>query len=501
MRIHVNFAGLRESIVDGDVLVGFKWKTVTGTPALTLFDHIEADGGTRYLTDLSLATVQAMSIAPSIQTTKSIASMDGTRRAINDTVGSFVLPSSFWGGERAWKSLRHLLFEAAGEGTGAFTLTFHNPNGTWLGDGPMVWLKFMDIKKMYIRSDEENQFQDPPPDLTNETIVFVHGWNLNPSERTFFAETFYKRLWHREFHGLYAAYIWDSLYSDKEYWLPGPPGNALEAVLATYNDSEFNAWNSAAGFKTYVEGLPGVYKNIAAHSQGNFIVGEALRQGLVVDNYALMQSAVPAACYDSDDTNVKETLPYNIYGTVTVWDKDTPDDDTDPATRQLAYRGRFANIDLNANLTSFFMPNDYATFKPFELNNDQFKPELGVFSKEYHYKKDNPAGQKLYKFKYLSLDPNVLGVEVIDYYLSNPYEAMSQACSTYGKALGAQNKAGGAIDPIKSIALNRQKFQLFHQPLLTGFNDQHSGQFLAAIQELTNFYDELIKVFETKDSQ
>jgi len=71
------------------------------------------------------------------------------------------------------------------------------------------------------------------------------------------------------------------------------------------------------------------------------------------------------------------------------------------------------------------------------------------------------------------------------------YEAMAHACSTWGKAQGAQDVAVGAIST--NVALNSARFQLPDQPAFLGFGDQHSGQFNARIQNSKAFYFELLK--------
>ena len=38
---------------------------------------------------------------------------------------------------------------------------------------------------------------------------------------------------------------------------------------------------------------------LKAHSMGNIVTGSALHRGLTVDNYILLQAAVPAGCYDT----------------------------------------------------------------------------------------------------------------------------------------------------------------------------------------------------------
>jgi esterase/lipase superfamily enzyme len=74
-------------------------------------------------------------------------------------------------------------------------------------------------------------------------------------------------------------------------WLP-LGGGAIDAYLAHYNDSEYTAWHTAAALKNFVNGLSFENKNLAAHSMGNIVTGEALRQGMAVKNYALMQHGI-----------------------------------------------------------------------------------------------------------------------------------------------------------------------------------------------------------------
>jgi len=79
-----------------------------------------------------------------------------------------------------------------------------------------------------------------------------------------------------------------------------------------------------------------------------------------------------------------------------MWDNATPDDDSDTSTRTLAYRGRFENV--SANLINFFLPQDYATFMPWEVNNDQGKPPDGAFAANFQYDRGGQGGQKLFKY-------------------------------------------------------------------------------------------------------
>jgi pimeloyl-ACP methyl ester carboxylesterase len=474
-RLHLYLGGLHEAVVSGNIKVGLKWKNATGDPSIRIYKAVETDGGSKYLTDDGVAGQQASG------SYKNCIVGEGTKQRIGST--GFILPASFWTGLTAENPTKHLLFEGCSEGKGQLVFTFHKADGTEIGEGPGVWMDLKKIKKMYIRS-AGNQYAGDPEGVTDDTIVFVHGWRMSPEGRSEYAESFYKRLWHRGFKGRMAAYQWETHWNaDNHFWAQyiGP----IDAYLSRYNDSEHVAWQSAAGLKTFVNNLSGSRKHVAAHSMGNIVTGEAIRLGMNVQNYALMQAAVPSACFDAHE-RVKQTSQYSHF-LFTMWDKQTPDDDPDPATRALAYRGRFSN--LSVNLVSFYLTPDYATFMPWEVNNDQTKPEGGSLASNYRYLRNNPSGQKLYK--YTSVFPSL---ELFDYNLTNAYEAMSYACSTWGKSVGAQNIAQGSLNPANNVNLGDAQFAL---PGETdpGFGDEHSGQFNARIQQLKAFYNELLRQF------
>src|SRR6185295_3943765 len=85
----------------------------------------------------------------------------------------------------------------------------------------------------------------------------------------------------------------------------------------------------------------------------NVVCGEALRQGLEVRNYVLMEAAIPISCYAPD----AERLPR-------LEDRDrdfpTPDYHRNPTTNELTlgYRGYLPTV--NANLVNFYNQDDWA---------------------------------------------------------------------------------------------------------------------------------------------
>ena len=390
----------------------------------------------------------------------------------------------------------YLLFEGVSEGKGQLCATIHKADGTEIGEGPGVYLDIKNIKKMYQRYDGSGKNQwapvafDQDPSEQENAIVFVHGWRMSPDAASNFAETFYKRLWQRGFKGRFAAFRWDTHWSDQYGWVPYA-GEAIDAYLAQYNDSEHNAWLAGSSLASFINNsLPAGYsKNVAAHSMGNIVTGAALLAGADIQNFALMQAAGPAECYD-ESASIKQTTQYDHNAgllSFTMWDNFTPDDDPDPAVKAVAYRGRLK--DVSSNLINFYLPQDQATSFAWEINNDQTKPENGFGPSlvgPFHYWRVNQNGTKIFKYHYTYLPQT----EVIDYYLTDPsqaYEAMSYACRTWGKAVGAWGATDGSINLPDSIDLSNPTFTGS-----SGFNTEHSAEFERRIQQLKPFYNTLI---------
>ena len=476
-RLWLKFEAFQKEISEGTYTLGLKWKEATGSPAIKLYKSTDTNGSDSYLKDEAAALSQI-----SGADTETIGTVAGET--------SLILPKDLWSSSSGQEK-SCLLFEASQEGRGQLVLTIEKPDGTEIGEGPGLWLDLKNVKKMY-QSSENNIFEQPP-DETKQAILFVHGWNMSPDGSRNFAETMFKRIWHRGFKGRFAYFRWNTDWSDAFDNVPGV-GQAAEAYFANYNDSEYTAWTQAGPqLKAFAQQVPDDYaKNIAAHSMGNIVVGSAMVAGMTANNYALMQAAVPAACYDEREALRQTQIATHIVelsfwgnqlpvGTVAVWDEESPDDDPDPTTRNLAYRAMLKDIGRNCNPINFYLPADNATSYAWEINNDVTKPP-GEMSANFRYRRENPNGEKLYKY---GANHN----EIVDYYLNDRYEAVSFACRTWGKAVGAEERTEGAIPSANRVNLGGADFQLPTESPGAGFGDEHSGQFNFNIQQLKPFYD------------
>jgi hypothetical protein len=481
-RLHVNLAGLEEAIESGSIKAAFEWKQTSGDPRIKLYRASKP--GLDHLTNESAAS--ALTLTPFRETLGEVTSG-----------APLFLSEGFWSRTSSFSNvpktlpLAWFLFEASSEGKGELVVSFWK-DGRKVGETPGVWLDLKNVKKLYQHqtlggADPWGSIEFEPPDQEQkDVIVFVHGWRLSPGDTASFAETMFKRIWWRGFKGRFAAIRWDTYYNSRDHgWIP-LAGQAIDAYLAQYNDSEHNAWLAGLALKTFVDDLPRDYtKNIVAHSMGNVVTGSALKYGMTPSNYALLNAALPASCYDENELIKQSPGTVTVAGVpVHLWNELTPDDDPDPATRALAYRGRLKSV--AANLISFYLSSDYATSFAWELNNALTKPPGAALAGPFLYKRDFPPGQKLIK----GIDDPSTNDVVVNYYIADANEAESYACRTWGKAVGAESRTAGPIASKVDLGSDR-----FSPNDTGGFGDEHSAEFNYEIQKLKTFYVELLSRF------
>ncbi|MEH0007972.1 MAG: alpha/beta hydrolase, partial [Flavobacteriales bacterium] len=142
-----------------------------------------------------------------------------------------------------------------------------------------------------------SQTKKPPCMVDNEdTLVFIHGYDVDGDAATAtFAEVF-KRLFHSGYNGNFYGVSW---YGD-------PPGS-LSFLYSHYHQAVVSAFNFAKPFADFVNGLPAKKKTVAAHSLGNMVTGVAIQDyGLKADNYFAIDAAVVLEAYGSAE--LKKTM-------------------------------------------------------------------------------------------------------------------------------------------------------------------------------------------------
>jgi hypothetical protein len=129
---------------------------------------------------------------------------------------------------------------------------------------------------------------------------------MAPNDKSQFADTMFKRLWHQGFKGRFGAYRWPTFYVPESI-APGIPANV---EINNFNGSEERAWNSAAPLAALIQNRSSIFNvggnsrvRVFGHSMGNIVCSEALRTlgaGIApVHTYVSGQAALAAHCWDS----------------------------------------------------------------------------------------------------------------------------------------------------------------------------------------------------------
>ncbi len=473
-RLHLDISGMLDLLKNDEIEIVLKYINTSGSPSIKLWKALDNNGGTGYLENTSIAQ-QHISLG---------------QPGIISNSQSYVIIQQFWDDLPLGTQKAYFLFEGVNVGKGEIIFEVQK-NGQEIGKAPSVWLELKNIKQMYqrARATPSSGF-DPPYDFSvtpsiptvswenasdgfsfeqpineeNQIIIFVHGWNITNNEWLSFSETMFKRLWWQGYKGRFCSFNW--------------PTHTLSDifVLDSYNTSEHRAWIYGESLKQYVTSLPSSYdKNIAAHSMGNIVVGSALKKGMIINNYALMQAAVPAGSYD-----VSASLDYAPL--IDAENNAGPlEKSPDLANPDLGYRGHLSNI--SGRLVNFHNRDDFALATGslafgviqanWEANQADFKPHDPIGSGEYRY--NGTSGWITFV-----VDPNR---NVTDH-----EEMMSFIARSRTRAVGAQENVLGSIDAEIDLNLAPYNFD----------NDRyhHSGQFNLNIQELDAFYQRLLEELE-----
>lgn len=198
----------------------------------------------------------------------------------------------------------------------------------------------------------------------NQYIMFVHGWRLPFSERIHFAETSFKRLYLSGYRGRFGTYTWPTgffelpahVYRDNE--LVG----FLRGNEQNYGDSEAMARAAGVPLTNLLNVLNATNNvNIFAHSMGNVVVSEALRNAgstQIVANYIASQAAEVASAYNQDANWMNYTFdvdPIPILGDI--------DRDFEQSAQGVLDAWYFSNPgELLSQDTVFDMPPNFYTY-------------------------------------------------------------------------------------------------------------------------------------------
>jgi hypothetical protein len=294
--------------------------------------------------------------------------------------------------------------------------------------------------------------------------MFVHGWNMTPDDKTQFADTMFKRLWHQGYKGRFGAYRWPTFFTPS-------------AEVNNFNGSEERAWSSAAPLARLLQDRSTIFNvggssrvRVFGHSMGNIVCSEALR-GLwptaPVHTYISGQAALAAHCWD--DTNprwmnmgIQWSNTANIYRS--YWQPaagtDAPhkwEADGRPSYMHSSY------MPGNVKYVNHYNTDDWA-LKSWELN-QKLKPAIG-----YHYGwVPGSALGSAHRFYKNLISPTTLVCP------ANRFQIFSWASEVRSFATGAEPATRGMFSVFVNLRAAPYSFDDKHKG--------HSAQFRSTIQK------------------
>lgn len=406
-----------------------------GDAQIRIFKAVEPDGGTNYLSDETTASNQVAN------STALYVGLLGPSSPVVLGAGTNVS--------------EHYIFCGAHTGNVLIYVDILDSNQNSIGSA-MAFLQINDIKQMYERwtvgespsvapmtnatwQVDTNAFQYTPPTDTNTPyILFVHGWNMETWEKDRYAETAFKRLYWQGYQGRFGSFRWPTDY--------GFTGTSINAIIQAHNydNSEYNAWQSAAGLLNKLTDLNAEYPShvyMLVHSMGNIVAGEALRlavqngDGQLVNTYVASQAALPAHDYDAS-----VTTPYLlafIYNNPLVPDIFEPSGfNYGPSTPNIYGNRLSTNSMAVGRRISFYNTNDFALAQP-RWGYDQItKPDVFVSEGSYAYDGSITDPAPWNHFEFLEEPDGTINFDIVGS-LNNLYTVMSYAAEPRSTALGA----------------------------------------------------------------
>jgi len=186
------------------------------------------------------------------------------------------------------------------------------------------------------------------PDTIDKNFIFLHGYNVNPTEaRGVFADMF-KRLYWSGSHAKFYGVIWNG-YDTQSKILPGVTGNLETNVV--------HAFETAPALNTFLNSLSGT-NVVAAHSLGNMVVLSTLNDctNQNISQYFMLDAAVPMealAGSTPQSANLVHTdwTGYSTNLWASYWHNIFP---TNDARSQLTWNNRLAAGLQNADVYNFY---------------------------------------------------------------------------------------------------------------------------------------------------
>lgn len=489
-RLWINFSGVSQIFQLSDQSVKIKVRIDSGSTdraKIILYQPVEIDGGRQYLKDEATGYNQLQGDYGKELCRVGSSSVDVPRRAWEN------LPSN---------KVMHLLFEGLNRGEGKIVFELWKDGGK-ICDLPSVDLLLKKATDMYetwtvgdvtapgisssswpaSSATQTSGLEIPAPEKPEEKdyIMFIHGWNMESWEKETFASTMFKRIWHQGYKGRFGAYKWPTFHSLPDYF-----------DTSHFDASEERAWNSAAPLHALAASLAVTFKDsvgkslvkLYAHSMGNVVASEALRQmksNSSVDIYISAQAALSSHVWDNttpDMTFFTPTTP-NVYGY--HW-RSNPT--SKPHQWQSEGRPSYMaplNMPSSTVFINHYNPLDWAlSYSRWQLN-QSLKPDVG-----YGYDSVNPIDPNGKKGQFWESPAQVLA------FPKNCFEIFAFAAESRAFATGQQGTTSGMFDITKSVNLNGASFQF------GSAHKGHSAQFRATIQKRWAYWTQALDDMNTQ---
>lgn len=272
---------------------------------------------------------------------------------------------------------------------------------------------------------------------TDDYLLFVHGFNVDSTGKAYWPGTVFKRLWWQGYKGHVGWFDWPCVVRD--WWDLNPE---------FFDNSENIAWQCGGALLHRINQLnAGAHAGkvrLMAHSQGNIIAGEALRNasGVAVQAYLATQAAIAGDHYSAG-------LPQNpnSYGQLFPT---TPNILTsDPLAGSPYLSGIFSHVGI-FGVFAYINNADYALRRgmfSWERNN-AMKPDLNY----WYHEVDGVVDTYVWPNEYFFYDDLLPGFRVLSY-PNDRFEIYSYAAESRSFALGTDGVAGFALFDLQNVPL------------------------------------------------
>ena len=123
----------------------------------------------------------------------------------------------------------------------------------------------------------------PDEELSDGYVFFLHGFYVSEANARAWNRAMFKRLWWAGSRARYCGVTWN--------------GDAGLLTAFSYHLNAFNAQKTASCLKRLVNSVSGT-KAVIAHSLGNMVVCEAIKEGMSTDRYFMLNAAVASEAFD-----------------------------------------------------------------------------------------------------------------------------------------------------------------------------------------------------------